>query len=109
MKHGWRSLRAQGKCGWCGGAPIEGKSMCQPCLSKAALKNREYRAGQRDGQPTGGKRWAGLTALGRCARRHLLLPCVCLPTIEEVATGRRAGGEARIETGGSRVARGGAM
>lgn len=101
MKWGYNTLRAAGKCGWCGKDPLPGKTLCERCGEKSRAKNKAYHAKKRAGQIEGtynqGKMSsARLSALGRCARCHLLNPCVCLPTIQEVAIGRRDGGSACV-------------
>lgn len=87
-KWGYNTLRAQGRCGWCGKPPIEGKSLCAPCSIKAQRKNAEWRARkakreQGDDVLAPGSKLGRLTdrallADGRC-KCGLLLPCVCLP------------------------------
>ncbi len=84
MKWGYNSLRAQGRCGWCGGEPLPERTLCERCMKRAAEKNRKWRARRKNGETTDGNDGRmsnkALTAAGRC-RCGLLLPCTsCLPT-----------------------------
>lgn len=96
-KWGYAYLRRQGKCGWCGREPIEGKSLCAKCVMRQRAKNAAWRAKKKaalgkdtnpEGDRLGRRSNSDLLAAGRCERCHLLKPCVCLPTIQEVATSR---------------------
>lgn len=88
---GYKSLRAQGRCGWCGGKPIDGKSLCERCSKRAQKKNAEWRA-RKAGAATNGHLGrfssARLSRFGRC-KCGLLLPCTsCLPTVRDLAESR---------------------
>lgn len=96
-KWGYGYLRSQGKCGWCGRPPIEGKSLCAKCELRARAKNAAWRAKKKpplgatnpEGDQLGRLSNRALLAAGRC-RCGLLLPChSCVPTILEIAASRK--------------------
>ena len=93
-KDKWHRRRAAGQCGRCGGVPEEGRAQCRPCADATAKANlARWRAKHPDaGSYTTDSylspRDKAMLANGRCERCHLLKPCVCLPTIQELATAR---------------------
>jgi hypothetical protein len=111
QRPGWRDRalerlemkRARGLCADCLRPVVVGKTRCFTHLERARLrvlkyKTREAKAEHIEEAPV--PRFTALdrklSALGRCSRCNLLLPCgPCLPTIQEVAMQRfgAAGGE----------------
>lgn len=87
---------ARGECRSCPNPTEPGKSRCVPCRLRHGISQRAWRSHSVDYTPKLTAADAKLLAHGRCARCHLLNPCVCLPTIQELAAARRDGGSLHI-------------
>jgi len=83
-----RDKRARGECRSCPGPTEPGKSRCRGCRKRHQESQKKWRAHSADSETRLTPADMRLAAAGRCDRCHLLKPCVCLPTIQEIAVSR---------------------